>query len=109
MYLSGFYSRHTPADKEVVQPPFVHPLPEILRYFFFTFLVLFVKSEKCVPTNVSATIHESKFLLKHLFFQFLLPHNIVFLLFVYLETYFTFCLSVAANSDITILSILAAM
>ena len=77
-------------------------------YLFFTFLVLFVKSEKCIPTNLSA-INESKFSVQHLFFQFSLPHNIVYLLFVYPETYFTFCLSVAANFDITILLILAAM
>jgi hypothetical protein len=49
-------------------------------YFLFTFLVFFVKSEKCVPTNLSA-IHKSKFSGQHFF---------LYLLFVYPETYFLF-------------------
>ena len=69
VYFSGFYlySRHTPTNKEVVQPPFLYPLLE--KYFFFTFLIFFVKSKKCVPTNLSA-IHELKFSGKRLFFHF---------------------------------------
>jgi hypothetical protein len=58
----------------IVIPPLLRKLYNHLLYtlslkyyFFFTFLVIFVKSEKCVPTNLCA-IHKSKFSVKHLFF-----------------------------------------
>ena len=88
VYFSGFYlySRHTPTYKEVVQPPFLYPLLEI--YFFFTFLVFFVKSEKCV-TQICLLSTNRNFQESISFFQFSLPH-IVYLLFVYPETYFLF-------------------
>jgi hypothetical protein len=42
-------------------------------YFFFTFLVCFVKSDKCGPTNLSAI--RIKIFSKASFFQFSLPHS----------------------------------
>jgi hypothetical protein len=84
VYFSGFYDTIViPPLMKVVQPPFC--ILSLKYYIFFTFLVFCVKSEKCVPTYLSA-IHKSKF---SSFFQFSLPH-IVYLLFVYPETYFLF-------------------
>ena len=77
VYFSGFnlYYRHTPTYKKVVPPPFVYPLLEILIFLYLS--RFFVKSEKCVPTNLLA-IHESKFSVKHLFFSFFItPHSVL--------------------------------
>ena len=64
-------------------------MPSPLNYYFlFTCLVFLVKSDKCGPTNLLA-IRIKNFSNASFFSIFITPH-IVYLLFVYPETYFLF-------------------
>ncbi len=69
----SIYTIDIPPRVRNLHNQFLYAIPFKLL-LFFTFLVFLVKSDKCDPTILSA-IHESKFSVQHLFFNFSLPHT----------------------------------